>query len=196
MINTKKTTISKYAITVILLVVVLSLMIATVYADGGVKIDLLLDTYSAEVGNLPKTVTMTVKVNEPIVPIQLSGETYSSNEDIKITQIIDGDKELCSSAKTGRFAWLGARNEKEVSSFATIVFSIPEDLQAGTYTFGIRYASATDKNGNEILASSEQTVTFTVADASPEVSYKNNFSIFNNYFYNRKSFFGGFLRWF
>ena len=157
----------KFAI--IILALVFAFFAMTVYAEELAKINLSLDIASAEKGNLPDTVTMTIKASEPIVPIQLSGESYSSNENIKIIDIIDGDKELCSNAKTGRFAWLGARNEKEVIEFAKIVFELPNDLPVGNYTFGVRSASATDRNGAEILSASEQTITFTVTNPQRNV---------------------------
>lgn len=166
----------KYLFFILAVIVAIFMTVVPVYAEETTKINLSLDTYSSEKGNLPDTVTMTIKTSEPIVPIQLSGEAYSSDENIKIIKIIDGDTELCSNTKTGRFAWLGARNEKEVTEFAKIVFDIPNDLPAGTYTFGVRYASATDKTGSEILYFSEQTVTFTVTNA-PELR-----NVFYNFF--------------
>lgn len=182
----------KYLIFILAVIVAMFMTVVPVYADETEKVVLSLDTELAEVGSLPNTITMTISTSEPIVPIQLSAEAYSSNESIKIVEIIDGDKELCSSTKTGRFAWLGANNEKEVTEFAKIVFEIPKDLETGTYTFGVRYASATDKNGNEILISSEQSVTFTVTNAV-NATHRDTFNVFNNFF-SRWTFFG--FRWF
>ncbi len=137
------------------------------FAASTTGISLSLDKSSAEAGNLPSTVKMTVSTKSSIVPVSFSGEAYSSDSKITISKIDDGDKELTSNVSEGRFAWMNGSNSKSVDELAVITFAIPSDLPAGTYTLGVRNMSAQDSTEAALLSASSATTTFTVTGSSP-----------------------------
>ena len=92
---------------------VLSISAVAFAAEVGLSVSL--DTTTAEAGNLPATIALTVETDAALSIMSYSGEAYSSDARIKIVEIQDGDGELTSSVVTGRFAFLNMK-EKSIST--------------------------------------------------------------------------------
>ena len=138
----------------------------TVAFAASVGLDISLDSATAEVGNLPSTVSMTVGTTEPIEIMSFWGEAYSTDSRITISEIQGTN--LASNTSTGRFAFM-TMNETSVSYWATVVFDIPADLPVGTYTLGVRtIGTSKSDNSNPLSGVSEQSVVFTVEEAVVE----------------------------
>jgi len=138
---------------------------AVVFAATPVELSVNLDTTQAEEGKLPTTVSLFVGTTNALSIMSFSAEAYASDPRITISKIEPGDVDLISNTSTGRFAFI-AVGEASVSSWATVEFSIPADLPAGTYTFGVQSASASKTdNSNPLAGTTGGSATLTVTPA-------------------------------
>jgi len=143
---------------------------STVVSAASVGLSVSLDSTEAEEGNLPSTVSMSVGTTSALSIMSFGAEAYASDSRITISEIQKEDTDLVSNTSTGRFAFM-AMSETSVTDWATVVFSIPADLPAGTYTLGVRSVTASrSDNSNPIDGITEKSVTFTVT-AAPANSY-------------------------
>jgi len=144
------------------IVILLAILMLTIpVLAAGAEIRITLDKAEVTQGTAT-TVTLRVGTDAPITPVAISGEAYASDSRIKIVAINDGDKELVSNTKTGRFAWMSGRNRNAFSNWAEVVFSVPADLTAGTYTLGVRELYAADAECKELVTEADVSCVFSV----------------------------------
>ena len=154
----------------LILCLVMCFSFSTVVSAASVGLSVSLDSTEAEEGNLPSTVSMSVGTTSALSIMSFGAEAYASDSRITISEIQKEDTDLVSNTSTGRFAFM-AMSETSVTDWATVVFSIPADLPAGTYTFGVRSVTASrSDNSNPIDGITEKSVTFTVTTAPVSVT--------------------------
>ena len=144
------------------------LSMTVVYAAGA-EMTLKLDVASAEVGSLPEKIRLTIATSTEIDIASFGGEVTVSDSRIVVSSIEEGDRELtASSIETGRFARVTTK-DRATQEWATVVFAIPADLEAGTYTISFGQITCAKADGTDALEDkSAKSVTFTVSDSTED----------------------------
>ena len=143
-------------------------MCTAAFAAGNPDVTLTLDTTTAKENELPATITMTVATTEELSIMGFAGKV-TVPEGFTLQEIQSMDKKLSiANVKTQKFGWMVAA-EENVQNWAKVVFAVPSDLGAGTYTLGLTeiFASRAD-NTNPLDGITEKTVTFTVTEKDPD----------------------------
>lgn len=143
-------------------------MCTAAFAAGNPDVTLTLDTTTAKENELPATITMTVATTEALSIMGFAGKV-TVPEGFTLQEIQSMDKNLSiANVKTQKFGWMVAA-EENVQNWAKVVFAVPSNLSAGTYTLGLTeiFASRAD-NTNPLDGITEKTVTFTVTEKDPD----------------------------
>jgi len=155
----------------LILCFIMCFSLSIVASAAPVGLSVRLSSTTAEEGKLPSTVAMIVGTTSALDIMSFGAEAFASDSRITISAIQDGGVALsASNINTGRFAYL-AGNESSISTWATVVFSIPADLPAGTYTLGVRSVTASrSDNSNPIEGITGSAASFTVTAATPKLT--------------------------
>ena len=143
-------------------------MCTAAFAAGNPDVTLTLDKTTAKENELPATITMTVATTEALSIMGFAGKV-TVPEGFTLQEIQSMDKNLSiANVKTQKFGWMVAA-EENVQNWAKVVFAVPSNLSAGTYTLGLTeiFASRAD-NTNPLEGITEKTVTFTVTEKDPD----------------------------
>lgn len=143
-------------------------MCTAAFAAGNPDVTLTLDKTTAKENELPATITMTVTTTEALSIMGFAGKV-TVPEGFTLQEIQSMDKNLSiANVKTQKFGWMVAA-EENVQNWAKVVFAVPSNLSAGTYTLGLTeiFASRAD-NTNPLEGITEKTVTFTVTEKDPD----------------------------